>query len=109
MGSIGDAQEARAKDFVRRLGYGDVVVGEANIKNLLGNPPRAHRRFGEAGAAAPARTRRRTCAALCCSKVTESTGKPCRQHPPPIARWYRKTRHCCRIVSRLGDYFHRRV
>jgi hypothetical protein len=35
MGSIGDAQEARAKDFVRRLGYGDVVIGEANIKKLL--------------------------------------------------------------------------
>ncbi len=35
MASLGDAQEARAKEFVRRLGCGDVIVGEAAIKSLL--------------------------------------------------------------------------
>jgi hypothetical protein len=35
MGSVGDAQEARAKDFVRRLGYAEVVAGESNIKSFL--------------------------------------------------------------------------
>ena len=34
MAASGDAQEARARDFVRRLGY-EVVLGEANIKALL--------------------------------------------------------------------------
>jgi len=35
MPSSGDAQEARAKEFVRRIGYRVIVVGELNIKNLL--------------------------------------------------------------------------
>lgn len=34
MASLGDAQEARAKDFVRRLGYAEVMCGESNIKRL---------------------------------------------------------------------------
>jgi len=35
MAPSGEAQEVRAKEFVRRLGYGEIVVGEANIKDLL--------------------------------------------------------------------------
>jgi len=35
MPSLGEAQEARAKEFVWRLGCGDVIVGEGNIKGLL--------------------------------------------------------------------------
>jgi hypothetical protein len=35
MASSGDAQEARAREFVRRLGCGEVVVGEATIKTFL--------------------------------------------------------------------------
>jgi len=35
LAALGDAQEARAKDFVRRLGYAEVFSGESNIKKLL--------------------------------------------------------------------------
>jgi hypothetical protein len=35
MAASGDAQEARAKEFVRRLGCGEVVVGEVAIKTFL--------------------------------------------------------------------------
>jgi len=35
MAAAGNEQEARAKDFVRRLGYAEVITGESNIKKLL--------------------------------------------------------------------------
>jgi hypothetical protein len=35
MVSLGEAQEARAREYVRRLGCGDVIAGEGNIKRLL--------------------------------------------------------------------------
>jgi hypothetical protein len=33
--SLGEGQEGRAKEFVRKLGCGEVIVGEGSIKSLL--------------------------------------------------------------------------
>lgn len=37
--ALGEAQEARAKQFVLRLGYADVIAGEDEIKRLLKMKP----------------------------------------------------------------------
>ena len=36
MASAGDAQEARAKEFLMRLGYSDLIVGDRDVERELG-------------------------------------------------------------------------